>query len=268
MGSPPPRAPALSTARPGRRPLGSGRVDTHLIARTRPVAASREQVLPAPAPLAPLLPGGIRRGSVLLVEGTGGGGGATTLAVSLLATACAAGSWGAVVGLADPGVLSIAELGVDLGRLVLVPRPSAMWPEVTATFLQGMDLVLLRPPGPARPDVARRLAARAREQRTVLVVLTPAGTRWPEGPDLRLGVEAGCWQGVGSGHGHLRARRVVVTASGRRAAAREARAEVWLPGPTGAMEAPVPAPGEAEERCGAAVAGGVVPRSRAGRGAR
>jgi hypothetical protein len=239
------------------------RVDPHLAARVRPVAASRDQVLPVVGALGPLLPGGIRRGSVLLVDAAGGqgpGAGATTLALSLMPAASTAGSWCALVGLADPGALAVAELGVALERLVLVPRPGASWAEAAGMLLRGMDLVLVRPPGPTGPGVARRLAARAREQRAVLVVLAVDG-RWPEGPDVRLAVERGCWTGVGSGHGYLQGRQVVVRAEQRRSAVPVMRHEMWLPGPSGAPDA-------REEQCSEAVAGGLVPGAPVGGGTR
>jgi hypothetical protein len=260
---PPPTTSAptpVPTAGRGRRPLGAGRIGTDLVAKTRPLSATRDQVLPVPPSLSALFHGGLRRGTVVLVEPATTGG-ATTLALALLAGASGAGSWTAVVGLAAPGVVAIAELGVDLDRLVLVPRPGAMWPEATATFLAGTDMVLLVPPGPARREVARRLAARAREQRSVLVVLTEGG-RWEEGPDVRLRVEASAWDGAEAGHGHLRGRWATVSATGRRGAARPTRTGLWLPGPTGTARA---GGGGAEERCSEAVAGGVVPRA-AGRG--
>jgi len=252
---PPPHPPPWR----GRRPVGAGRIDTTLAARARPVSPTRDQVLPVPAPLAPLLPDGLRRGGVVLVDERGPGG-ATTLALTLLAGASTAGSWAAVVGLTDPGVVALAELGVDLGRAVLVPRPGAMWPEAVAALLDGVDVVLVRPPGPARRDVARRLAARAREQRAALVVLAGEG-RWAEGPDVRLRVEAAAWHGVESGHGHLRGRWATVAASGRRGADRPVRTGLWLPAASGAPgDADAMPGGEVEERCGEAVAGGVVSR--------
>ena len=171
-------------------------------------------------------------------------GGATTLAFALLAAASATGSWCAAVGTADPGVLSMAELGIDLGRLAIVPslnepgaalsRPGRTWPEVTAALIDGMDAVLARPPSQARPQVARHLVARARERQTVLVVLSPRPW-WPEGPDLRLAVTTGVWHGVGEGHGHLSGRRVEVVATGRRIATKPVRAALWLPAPSGAV---------------------------------
>src|SRR5207245_1888998 len=51
-----------------------------------------------------------------------------------------------------------------------------------------------------------------------------------------LGVAGGRWRGVGGGHGRLVARQVGVVARGRRAAARERRARLWLPGPNGEVE--------------------------------
>src|SRR5580700_3443431 len=184
----------------GKRPFGSGHVSATLAARARPTSSSRDQLLPLLPALAPLFPrGGLQRGGVVTVgigDGTAGGG--TTLALALLAAASTA-SWCAAVGTADPGLVAWAELGVDLGHLVLVPRPGPLWAEAAATLFDGMDVVLVRPPGTVRPGVARRLAATARERRGVLVVL---GSRtWPEGADLQLTVETGTWLGVEAGHG-------------------------------------------------------------------
>jgi len=248
-----------------------------MAARARPVISTREQVLPVSESLVALFPSGLRRGSVVVVDGVGtagGVGGATTLAVSLLAEASATGSWCATVGFVEPGVVAVAELGVDVERLAFVPRPGAMWPEVTAAMLDGMELVLVCPPGPVRAAVARRLAARVRERRAVLVVLARHSS-WPEGPDVCLTVEGGAWQGVEPGHGHLRGRRVIVATGGRRAAIRPVRAELWLPAASGAVDVVEQVQcGEVEEKrpsgeeAGGAVARRVVLRSPAGEGAR
>jgi hypothetical protein len=154
--------------------------------------------------------------------------------MALIAAASAAGSWCVAVGFADAGIVAMAELGVDLDHIAIVPRPGHKWAGVVATALDGVDVVLLRLPFPARPAMARNLAARARERRAVLVVL--AGEKaWPEGPDLLLRVEDSDWAGLGDGHGHLRTRRATVMAAGRRAAARPVRCRLWLPGPSGAV---------------------------------
>jgi len=203
-------------------------------ARVRPISQPREQLLPLLPPLAALLPGGgLPRGAVVEVRADGEGTGATTLAFSLLAAATAGGSWCAAVGVAGAGIVALADMGVDLGHLALVPDPGSRWGEAVAILLDGMDAVLVRPPGYVRPALARRLAARARQRRVALVVLSGRG-RWPEGAEIGLRVTQSRWLGPGRGDGHLRARRVELVIGGRRAAARATRAELWLPWSSGA----------------------------------
>ncbi len=215
-------------------------VTARLAARVRPTSARKDCLLPLPAPLVALFPGGaLQRGTVVGVDPGGCTGGATTLAFSILA-AVSRSSWCAAVGTVHPGVLCLEELGIDLEHLAIVPVPRlSPWPEVTAMLLDGLDAVLLRLPWPARPQVARRLVARARERQALLVVLGPPAW-WPEPPDLRLEITDARWQGVGEGHGYLRARHVVVRASGRRIAARPVEVPLWLPAASGAIESATP----------------------------
>ena len=217
--------------------------------RVRPVTLSREQRLPVPEAFDSLVPGGLRRGTVV---GTGGRA-ATSLALALVSGASAQGSWVATVDLPTLGLAAAAELGLDLSHLAVVAPPSpARWTTVVAALVDGVDVVLTRPPRRTRPQEARRLAARVRERGAVLVLVAPAcvartpgiGPSWPEGPDLRLTGTAMAWEGLGEGHGHLRARRVTVERTGRRDVARPQRADLWLPGPDGtvALDDPPPVP--------------------------
>ena len=200
--------------------------------RARPVSLAGEQLLPVPAPLAPLLPGGgLRRGSVVAVP-SGSACGATSLALALISSVSQAGSWCAGVGLPNLGPAAAAELGIALERFALVPDPAEQWAVVTAALIDAVDAVLVRPARRARPAEARRLRARAQESGTVLV---PCGDSWPEGADLRIAVVSSGWQGLGQGHGYLRTRTVEAVASGRGAASRERRVRLWLPGPDGAV---------------------------------
>ncbi len=215
-----------------------------------------EEVLQVHPVLAGLFPeGGIRRGSVVVVTGASG---STSLVYALLAHPVEAGSWAALIGVPAVGIESAAGFGIRLDHLVLVPRPGRSWLEVTATLLDALDLVVLCPPGSTwpssppsltslrsfqgmqgslgtpgrcRPADARRLASRARQSGSVLVV----GEHWPEPPDLRLEVETEGWEGLSAGVGTLVRRRVTIRSSGRRAAARERHATAWLPGPDGAL---------------------------------
>lgn len=200
---------------------------TRVADRVRPVTLAREQRLPVLDALSPLLPeGGLRRGSVVEIEGPG----ATSLLLALLAGPSSAGSWVALVGLPQVGLAAAAELGVVLDQVVAVAeRPPSGWAPVVAALLDAFDVVALCPRA-VGPHQARRLAARARERGSVVVALTgPADRARPrEGPDVRLRVVDHRWEGLGWGHGHLQARRLTVAATGRREAARPRRVSLWL----------------------------------------
>jgi hypothetical protein len=217
-------------ASPRSRELPVGLAD-----RIRPTTPVAGRLLPVPPPLAPLFPdGALRRGTTTTVAGLPGHG-ATTLALALLAAASQTGSWCAAVGLPDPGVVAVAGLGIDLRRVVFVPHPGTGWAEAAGDLLAGVDVVLVRPPGRARPTAARHLVARARERQAALVVLVEHAGEWPQGGDLALSVGAVEWQGIGRGHGHLQGRRAEVRVSGRRSAGRTVECSLWLPAGSGAV---------------------------------
>ncbi|MGA3218810.1 MAG: hypothetical protein ABSE77_07005 [Acidimicrobiales bacterium] len=189
---------------------------------------AEERTLPLVAALADLFPGkSLRRGSTVVVS-RGAFPGATSLALALLSGPCAGGSWCAVVGAAELGLVAAAQHGLDLERLALVPSPGAQWPVVTAALLEGFDVVLVCPPAHVSHSVARQLEARGRERGSVLAIV---GEGWPGSADMRLGIVAGCWRGLEDGHGYLWGREVEVEAAGKGAASRPRRARFWLGGP-------------------------------------
>ncbi len=206
-------------------------------AKGRPVATADTRLVDVPDAMAGLFPdGGIRRGSTVVIGPSSGG---SSVALALVAAVTGSGAWAAAVGLPSLGLVAAAELGVRLERLALVPYPGDQWTVAAAALLDGVDLLLLGPPARARAVEARRLAARARERGVVMVVLDGGGVAgafgWPESPDFKLTVVRSVWDGLGVGYGHLRARRLEVALSGRRAAVRERRQLIWLPGPEGEM---------------------------------
>jgi hypothetical protein len=212
--------PALRTASPDAL--------RQIAERVAPVALAAEQALPVLPAFAPLVPGGgLRRGTTVSVTGAGG---ATSLALALAAGPSAAGSWSVAVGFPDLGLAAAAELGLALDRLAVVGPPDpATWSTVVAALVEAFDVVLVRPPRHVRAGDARRLAARTRERGAIVVQV--GSTALPS--DLRFTVADTEWQGLGTGHGHLTARRVRVTVDGRREAARPRQADLWLLDPDG-----------------------------------
>ncbi len=128
------------------------------------MSLAKSRTLPLDEPWRSLVPGAtLRRGSTVVVEAPRGFGG-LSLALSLVSEASTGGHWTGVVGVDDPGVLAMAEFGLDLRRVLFVPRPLGVWAESAADLLDGVELLLVRPP--ARPGFApaRRLMDRVRER--------------------------------------------------------------------------------------------------------
>ncbi len=235
----------------------------------RPVDA-----IPVLEPLAALLPQGLRRGETVAL--TSRDRSPDYLALALLAGALAAGLWCAAVGVPDLGGVALAELldtpgpsgtgapsvfgttgapgiagGPDdaardaaLDRLLLVPEPGERWAELTAGLADGVDLLLVRPPGAVPADVGRRVDARLRPGRAsgtrhsaAMVVLGSwAGAR------LVLRTAQTVWTGLdgvgpNAGTGHLTGGRGTVVAEGRATAGRPRTVRLWLPAADGAARA-------------------------------
>jgi hypothetical protein len=195
-------------------------------ATLRPVTLATGQRLPLGEPWDAFVPGGgLRRGSSVAVQAPPGWGG-LSLALSLVSEASVRGHWVGVVGVDGPGVVAISDLGLDLRRVLFVPRPRGAWAEAAADLLDGVDLLVLRPPAPrASLLAARRLTDRARERSTVLVVLGEARGSWPLPTDLSFIVTGARW----SASSRLDERHLNVRVAGRGAAQRGADHVVVLP---------------------------------------
>jgi len=204
-----------------------------LVATLRPVTLAKSRMLPLGEPWNALVPdGGLRRGSTVVVQAPAGFGG-LSLALSLLAESSARGHWSAVVGVDDPGVVAIADLGVDLRRVLFVPRPRGAWAESAADLLDGVDLLIARPPSRAAHGAARRLMDRVRERGTVLIALTEPRAAWPLPADLSFNITQSRW----ATSSRLDARYLTVRVSGRGALARGTEHVVVLPNRRGRCEA-------------------------------
>jgi hypothetical protein len=196
-----------------------------LVATLRPVALAGSRMLPLGEPWNALVPkGGLRRGSTIVVQAPPGLGG-LSLALSLVTEASTKGHWAGVVGVDDPGVVAIAELGIDLRRVLFVPRPRGAWAECAADLLDGVDLLVVRPPSRAAHGAARNLMERVRERGTVLIALCEPGAPWPLPADLSFNITQAEW----ATSSRLDARYLTVRIGGRGEAARVGEHLVVLP---------------------------------------
>ena len=183
-----------------------------LTERVAPVALARERTLPVGGELAGLFTeGGLVRGRTIACQGPA----ATSTALALVAAAVSAGSWMAVVDLPTIGLDAASELGVPLERIVAIGTDGdpARWIDVVAAAADGFDVLLVRVPSELPAAAVRKLAVRLRQRDVVTIVLGDPGAMACDGV---LHTDALQWSGLGDGHGHLRERRVVVEASGRR----------------------------------------------------
>lgn len=182
-------------------------------------------LLPVREDLAELLPRrGLARGGTVAIEGS------VALLLVLLSQASAAGSWIAVVGMPELGLLAADERGIALERVALVPTPGAQIANVVGALLDGVDVVVVASKclaaSSCRPPVlARRLSSRARHRGAVLMSFGP----WAAA-DLELGAEDVRWTGIGAGRGSLIGQTGRVSVHGRAGAARRVERRVSLSG--------------------------------------
>ena len=205
---------------------------------------ARERLLPVHQALAPLF--GLASGDPVPLALTRGhtvacvGSAAMSCALAVLVAPTQAGSWAGVVGLPSCGVQAAADLGVSLERTVFVADPTsgsrassqqADAAAVLSALVDGVDVLLLahHVVNSLSPSLLRRLQTRVQSRGGILVVVNEKISSTSSlSADIRLTATTEQWQGVGSGHGHLQRRRVLLQLDGRRRARTSAHS-VWLP---------------------------------------
>lgn len=195
------------------------RLKTELQSKINSMQSSRlsSRCLPTVPVLARILPGGgLQAGAAYTVSNS------TTLAMAMLAGPSGAGAWCSVIGIPTFSVEAAAGFGIALDKLVLVPHPGDQWLTVTAAMVDVVSVVLTQAPRQVSPSDASRLMARLRQRGATLVTMGP----WPHS-EATLSVTGSNWQGLGSGTGHLRSRRMRITASA--STGRSRTADLWLP---------------------------------------
>lgn len=153
-----------------------------------------------PAGLSGLLPGGLGRGSVLGVRGS------TSVLFLIMAAAMGSSGWAACLGTSNMGWLAASEAGVDLTRVVSIPRAGAAVADVVTACVDGFDVVVLGDGIELGAGVRRSLLGRIRSHGTVVLAT------WPGAPILDATVHSG--EGCGSGSGYVRTRVIGVRRDG------------------------------------------------------
>jgi len=174
--------------------------------------------LPVAKSLQPIIPDGVLvRGRTVLCSGDA----AMSTALLLVSAATQAGSWLAIVGVSDFGLMSACEQGVALQRTVLV-TPTANkkdWTSTVAAVADGFDVVMLEVPRQVSESDARRIQTRIQARRNVLVLVETSRHTTPRSvfqPDVVLHTVTTKWDGIERGAGYVQGRLIDVMVSGRR----------------------------------------------------
>ena len=174
--------------------------------------------LPIAKALQPIIPDGVLvRGRTVLCSGDA----AMSTALLLVSAATQAGSWLAIVGVSDFGLMSACEQGVALQRTVLVTPTSNKkdWTSTVAAVADGFDVMMLEVPREVSESDARRIQTRIQARRNVLVLVETsrhATRRSVFQPDVVLHTMTTKWDGIEHGAGYVQGRLIDVTVSGRR----------------------------------------------------
>ena len=174
--------------------------------------------LPVAKALQPIIPDGVLvRGRTVLCSGDA----AMSTALLMASAPTQAGSWLAVVGVSDFGLVSACEQGVALQRTVLVTPTSNKkdWTSTVAAVADGFDVVMLEVPREVSESDARRIQTRIQARRNVLVLVETSRHTTPRSvfqPDVVLHTATTSWHGIEHGAGYVQGRHVDVTVSGRR----------------------------------------------------
>ena len=174
--------------------------------------------LPIAKALQPIIPDGVLvRGRTVLCSGDA----AMSTALLLVCAATQAGSWLAIVGVNDLGLMSACEQGVALQRTVLVTPTSNKkdWTSTVAAVADGFDVMMLEVPREVSESDARRIQTRIQARRNVLVLVETsrhATRRSVFQPDVVLHTMTTKWDGIEHGAGYVQGRLIDVTVSGRR----------------------------------------------------
>lgn len=144
--------------------------------------------------------------------------GNVAFSLALAAQATRRGSWAAVIGFPELGAEAVSQLGVNLAQVVFIPRPGPHWLHVASALVGNVDIVIMNPgqdapknqKAPAPNGKLSQFNAKLRQANTVLLAHSP----WLHAAEV-FRVSTRAWEGLGRGHGRLRACEFSVSAQSR-----------------------------------------------------
>lgn len=174
--------------------------------------------------------GGLPRGELVTFTG----GQSLSCALATLAAATQEQKWCAGIGLGEPAVSSIADLGVGLDHFVNLATPGQDWLRVASILIESFDILLINPGFLPSASERARLLAKIRERRMSLISLRPMS-----GSTEQIEITDARWSGADHGRGRLQSCLV-------RVRSQTGIHRFLLPGPEGTpAEAPADVPAEA-----------------------
>ena len=208
-----------------RRALAAAETSVGMSVPALPAEQAGGRGMPVPQALTGLLPHGLPRGGIAVVQGS------TSVLLALAQAATAQDRWCALVGMPDVGWAAAAACGLGLERVVTVPQPGAETAAVLSALVDGFDVLVAGAGAQVAPADRRNLTARMRQRGAVLLT----DQDWP-GAHLQVQVRPCTWRGVTAGHGVLRGRQMDIRARGRGQPVRQVRVLAGVDGLQPAME--------------------------------
>ncbi|AZT97409.1 porin [Brevibacterium aurantiacum] len=153
-----------------------------------------------PRPVDPVLApmfrrGGLPRGEIVTLTG----GQSLSCALATIAMATQEQKWCAGIGLGEPAVSSIADLGVDLDHFVNLVTPAEDWLRVASILIESFDVLVVDPGFLPSAGERARLLAKVRERKISFISLTSM-----PGSTEQITITDTQWSGTEHGHGRLR----------------------------------------------------------------
>ncbi|TQK75772.1 hypothetical protein FB389_0407 [Rarobacter incanus] len=200
--------------------LGSGAI-MHEAPSPRSAVAAKGSAHGGRATLTEIVPAPLRQSGIVAVTGS------LSIGIEALAEVMSVRTesprWAAIFGEPTFGFERACQQGVDLSRVVVIPKITGDTDRVMAAAIDGIDIIVCGQHVEFTAAQQRRIAARIRKRGCFLLSLRP----W-NGADVSVSVSGRQWRGLESGHGWITSATTAVRRVGRGAYAQPMQASFDL----------------------------------------